>query len=167
MIKIGSKVRYTNALSQLSREIGTVKEIEEGDVVLIYYPDLENGELIDNVAFLHNNNRKYNEEKYIWLDIKLLEEVKEDNMFHSSHYEGAIEPIQFIMANKMTFNRGNIIKYATRLGFKSGQEILDCKKIIDYALLLAHENRLKIEEEDILELVRYRFKWFKENDIDV
>lgn len=162
MIKIGSKVRYTNALSQLSREIGTVKEIEEGDVVLIYYPDLENGELIDNVAFLHNNNRKYNEEKYIWLDIKLLEEVKEDNMFHSSHYEGAIEPIQFIMANKMTFNRGNIIKYATRLGFKSGQEKLDIHKIIDYAMLMAIEENIELDRDELVKLIDYRMNWKKE-----
>lgn len=162
MIKIGSKVRYTNTLSQLSREIGTVKEIEEGDVVLIYYPDLENGELIDNVAFLHNNNRKYNEEKYIWLDIKLLEEVKEDNMFHSSHYEVAIEPIQFIMANKMTFNRGNIIKYATRLGFKSGQEKLDIHKIIDYAMLMAIEENIELDRDELVKLIDYRMNWKKE-----
>lgn len=162
MIKIGSKVRYTNALSQLSREIGTVKEIEEGDVVLIYYPDLENGELIDNVAFLHNNNRKYNEEKYIWLDIKLLEEVKEDNMFHSSHYEGAIEPIQFIMANKMTFNRGNIIKYATRAGKKSGQEKLDIHKIIDYAMLMAIEENIELDRDELVKLIDYRMNWKKE-----
>lgn len=161
MIEIGSKVRYTNALSQLSREIGTVKEIEEGDVVLIYYPDLENGELIDNVTFLHNNNRKYNEEKYIWLDIKLLEEVKEDNMFHSSHYEGAIEPIEFIMSNKLSFNRGNIIKYATRACKKSGQEKLDIHKIIDYAMLMAFEEGVDIDKDDIIKLVNYRFDWKK------
>lgn len=162
MIEIGSMVRYTNALSQLSREIGIVKEIEEGDVVLIYYPDLENGELIDNVAFLHSNNRKYNEEKYIWLDIKLLEEVKEDNMFHSSHYEGKIEPIQFIMANKMTFNRGNIIKYATRACKKSGQEKLDIHKIIDYAMLMAIEENIELDRDELVKLIDYRMNWKKE-----
>ena len=162
MIKVESKVRYTNALSQLSREIGIVKEIEKSDVVLVYYPDLEDGELIDNVAFLHNNNGKYKEEKYIWLDIKLLEEIKEDNMFHSSHYEGVIEPIQFIMANKMSFNRGNIIKYATRAGKKSGQEKLDIHKIIDYAMLMAIEEGVDINEDELIDLIKYRMKWKKE-----
>lgn len=238
MIKVGSKVRCTISESQLSTEIGIVKEIED-NIALVYYPDLDERVLIDDVTFLHNNNGKYKEEKYIWLDIKLIKEIEEDTMFkvgdkvkyigdeymllkdatgiitsihpneksadvyypdleecqrvcdyivlhncggeysekkylyvdlksleiaeefHSSHYEGKIEPIEFIMANKMTFNRGNIIKYATRAGKKSGQEKLDIHKIIDYAMLMAFEEGVDIDKDDIIKLVNYRFDWKK------
>lgn len=219
MIKVGSKVRCTIGASQLSAEIGIVEEIED-NIALVYYPDLDEGDLIDNVTFLHNNNGKYKEEKYIWLDIKMIKEIGEDIMlkvgdkvqiikntschgfsigeivtidkeydeedgsygcidnlddfwyvskedmcavkeFHSSHYEGKIEPIEFIMANKMSFNRGNIIKYATRACKKSGQEKLDIHKIIDYAMLMAFEEGVDIDKDDIIKLVSYRFDWKK------
>lgn len=219
MIKIGSKVRCTISASQLSAEVGIVKEIED-DIALVYYPDLDERDLIDDVAFLHNNNGKYKEEKYIWVDIKMIKEIEEDIMFkvgdkvqivkntschgfkvgqivtiddkydnkdgtygciddlndfwyvtkeeicaveefHSSHYEGKIEPIEFIMANKMSFNRGNIIKYATRACKKSGQEKLDIHKIIDYAMLMAFEEGVDIDKDDIIKLVNYRFDWKK------
>lgn len=238
MIKVGSKVRCTISASQLSEEIGVVKEIED-DIALVYYPDLDERDLIDDVTFLHNNNGKCKEEKYIWLDIKMIKEIEEDTMFkvgdkvryvgdkymhlkdatgiitsihangknadvyypdldecqkvcdyislhncggeysekkylyvdlksleiteefHSSHYEGKIEPIEFIMANKMSFNRGNIIKYATRACKKSGQEKLDIHKIIDYAMLMAFEEGVDIDKDDIIKLVNYRFDWKK------
>lgn len=238
MIKVGSKVRCTISASQLSTEIGIVKEIED-NIALVYYPDLDERDLIDDVVFLHNNNGKYKEEIYIWLDIKTLKEIGEDIMFkvgdkvryigdkyvflkdttgiiasiypngknadvyypdldesqkvcdhislhscdgeysenkylyielkslevveefHSSHYEGQIEPIEFIMANKMSFNRGNIIKYATRACKKSGQEKLDIHKIIDYAMLMAFEEGVDIDKDDIIKLVNYRFDWKK------
>lgn len=300
MIKVGSKVRCTISASQLSAEVGIVEEIED-DIALVYYPDLDERDLIDDVVFLHNNNGKYKEEIYIWLDIKTLKEIGEDIMFkvgdkvryignkyimvkdkigiikdvgekstvyfpdleeeqyagdgtslhncggeysekkylylytcnlelvekanednvfkvgdkvqiikntschgfsigeivtidkeydeedgsygcidnlddfwyvskedmcavkefHSSHYEGKIEPIEFIMANKMSFNRGNIIKYATRACKKSGQEKLDIHKIIDYAMLMAFEEGVDIDKDDIIKLVNYRFDWKK------
>lgn len=219
MIKVGSKVRCTISASQLSAEIGIVKEIED-NIALVYYPDLDERDLIDDVTFLHNNNGKYKEEKYIWLDIKMIKEIGDDIMFkvgdkvqiikntschgfsigeivtidkeydeedgsygcidnlddfwhvskedmcavkefHSSHYEGKIEPIEFIMANNMSFNRGNIIKYATRACKKSGQEKLDIHKIIDYAMLMAFEEGVDIDKDDIIKLVNYRFDWKK------
>lgn len=219
MVKVGSKVRCTISASQLSAEIGIVKEIED-NIALVYYPDLDERDLIDDVTFLHNNNGKYKEEKYIWLDIKMIKEIEEDTMFkvgdkvqiikntschgfvpgqivtineeyggkdeiyrcvddlgdfwyvkkkevcavkefHSSHYEGKIEPIEFIMANNMSFNRGNIIKYATRACKKSGQEKLDIHKIIDYAMLMAFEEGVDIDKDDIIKLVNYRFDWKK------
>lgn len=57
------------------------------------------------------------------------------------HYaKWPIEPITFIMRNRMEFWRGNIIKYATRAGHKQYEgmdktksEITDLKKIIRYA----------------------------------
>ena len=51
-----------------------------------------------------------------------------------------IEPITYIMQNGMDFWRGNIIKYASRAGFKNypgadvvKSEITDLRKVIRYA----------------------------------
>ena len=58
-----------------------------------------------------------------------------------NHYaRWKIEPIEFIMRNGIEFWRGNIIKYATRAGFKQYEdmtetesEITDLRKVIRYA----------------------------------
>lgn len=43
-----------------------------------------------------------------------------DLVNHPNHYtDGGIEPIDFIEANRMNFNIGNVIKYVTRAGKKS------------------------------------------------
>lgn len=56
-----------------------------------------------------------------------------DHPSDPAHYnELTVEPIEFIMLNDMEFWRGNIIKYASRAGFK-GNEIDDLYKIIRYA----------------------------------
>jgi hypothetical protein len=48
------------------------------------------------------------------------------------HYKNrAIQPIEYISANKLGFSEGNIIKYATRHLEKGGAE--DIRKIIHYA----------------------------------
>lgn len=66
------------------------------------------------------------------------------NPSHYSHWD--IEPITYIMANGMEFWRGNIIKYASRAGFKSydgmdlcDSEIADLKKVIRYAEIRIEE----------------------------
>jgi hypothetical protein len=82
--------------------------------------------------------------------------------FHSSHYESdSIEPIEFIISNKLDMCRSSIIKYAFRAGKKEGQEVLDIKKIIDYALLLAMQDGIEVTKEDVIELVNYRFNWIE------
>ena len=65
----------------------------------------------------------------------------DDIVQEPSHYSRwVIEPITFIMRNGFEFWRGNIIKYASRAGYKQyeGQtmdesEITDLKKVIRYA----------------------------------
>lgn len=140
MFKVGDKVRIIqNTLSHIFR-VGDITEID---------------------SIINENMYKCKDERgYTWnVPKRDIEPVKE---FYSSHYEGEIEPIQFIMANKMSFNRGNIIKYATRAGKKSGQEKLDIHKIIDYAMLMAFEEGIDIKESEILDLVKYRFNWEKD-----
>jgi hypothetical protein len=71
-------------------------------------------------------------------DILLLKE--DDLVEQPNHYaRWKIEPITFIMRNGIEFWRGNIIKYATRAGYKRYEnqttdesEVTDLKKVIRY-----------------------------------
>lgn len=52
-----------------------------------------------------------------------------------SHYrEGAIQPIQYIESNKLTFSEGSVVKYITRHRNKNGAQ--DLLKIIHYVELI-------------------------------
>ena len=52
-----------------------------------------------------------------------------------SHYKDfKIQPIEFIVANDLSFCEANIVKYACRHRAKGGRE--DIKKVIHYAELL-------------------------------
>ena len=65
---------------------------------------------------------------------------EEDVVEKPSHYtRWPIEPITYIMRNGMEFWRGNIIKYASRAGFKTydgktqeESEVLDLEKVKRY-----------------------------------
>lgn len=70
---------------------------------------------------------------------------------YDEHYQGAVQPIH-LMQEQMTreafmgFLRGNIIKYASRLG-KKDKEVKETAKILQYALWLhqtAQGEELKI-----------------------
>ncbi len=83
-----------------------------------------------------------------------------EKKFHSSHYESdTIEPIELISSNKLDFCRASIIKYAFRAGDKKGQEVLDIKKIIDYAILLAMQENINFTKDDAQSIIDYRFEW--------
>lgn len=70
-----------------------------------------------------------------------------------SHYTRyPIQPINFIMRNDMEFWRGNIIKYATRAGYKNYEgmttpesEIADLKKVRRYAEMRINQLNGKVE----------------------
>ena len=70
-----------------------------------------------------------------------------------SHYSRwSIEPITYIMRNGFEFWRGNIVKYASRAGFKmyEGQtqvesEITDLKKVIRYAEMRINQLEGEVE----------------------
>lgn len=82
-----------------------------------------------------------NWDDYQWHDDVDDEWVGENIVSKPSHYtRWKIEPITFIMRNGFEFWRGNIIKYASRAGFKSYEgmdavqsEITDLQKVIRYA----------------------------------
>lgn len=76
-----------------------------------------------------------------------------DIVVKPSHYtRWAIEPITFIMRNKMEFWRGNIIKYGSRAGFKQydgldavQSEIADLEKVRRYAEMRINELKGEVE----------------------
>lgn len=81
------------------------------------------------------------------------ENTADDIVNQPKHYgRWLIEPITFIMRNGFEFWRGNIVKYASRAGFKlyPGQdetqsEITDLKKVIRYAEMRINQLNGEIE----------------------
>ncbi len=78
---------------------------------------------------------------YSYMSRRMQEEIEKDLVKCPDHYSRwKIEPITYIMRNGMEFWRGNIIKYASRAGYKSypgmdksESEITDLRKVIRYA----------------------------------
>lgn len=58
-----------------------------------------------------------------------------DTQVGGNHYKDmAIQPIEFILANKLPYCEANIIKYACRHKRKNGAE--DIRKVIQYAMFI-------------------------------
>lgn len=58
-----------------------------------------------------------------------------DTQVGGEHYKTAIQPIEYIHANKLTYFEGNVIKYVTRHASKNGkQDLLKAKHYIDFIL---------------------------------
>ena len=65
------------------------------------------------------------------------------------HYrQGGIQPIDYIEANNLGFNAGNVIKYVTRAKFKNGAE--DIRKAQWY--LARHLKEIEAAEAAALEI---------------
>ena len=58
---------------------------------------------------------------------------KEKKCINPDHYSGLkIEPLDYIIKNKLDFLEGNIIKYVTRYKNKNGvEDLIKAKKYID------------------------------------
>jgi hypothetical protein len=66
-----------------------------------------------------------------------------DRQVGGSHYKDMkVQPIEFIMANDLSFCVGNIIKYACRFD-KKGHAIQDLEKVIHYAQILIEQEKAK------------------------
>jgi len=59
------------------------------------------------------------------------------------HYQVPIQPIEYIIANKLSYCQGNVIKYITRYKYKNGVE--DLKKAIHYIEFMIKE----LEDKDV------------------
>jgi hypothetical protein len=79
-------------------------------------------------------------EKWVGM-VGMKEDPSIDIVNEPNHYtRWVIEPITFIMLNGFEFWRGNIVKYASRAGFKlyegktqEESEIIDLEKVIRYS----------------------------------
>lgn len=93
-----------------------------------------------------------------------MEEKKEFN----AHYKKCgIEPVEYIHANGLDFNEGNIVKYISRHRNKNGAE--DIKKIKDYCdiILELDYGITRTIEDDIKDLeVRLKKEGLSQRQID-
>lgn len=70
-----------------------------------------------------------------------------DKQIGGDHYsQQKIQPIDYIQANDLGFEEGNIIKYITRHKLKNGRE--DVEKAKHYCELLLRRYECKEEEKD-------------------
>ena len=66
------------------------------------------------------------------------ERSAKDKQIGGDHYDHAIQPIEFILANELGFIEGNVLKYIIRHREKNGKQ--DLEKAIHYLeLLIEHE----------------------------
>lgn len=78
-----------------------------------------------------------------------------DKQVGGNHYkQQTIQPIEYIIANKLDFCRGNIVKYITRDKFKEKDD--DIKKVIDYAIFILKFD-YKYDDKDIKNYFKERF----------
>lgn len=55
------------------------------------------------------------------------------------HYKKQIQPIEYIVANNLSFCMGNVVKYVTRDKEDKVQDLLKAKHYIDLELELVHK----------------------------
>lgn len=87
----------------------------------------------------NGNTRDYFNNSFEFEDLK--EESPLDSQVGGDHYKKAIQPIEYIHANKLPFIEGNVVKYITRWRDKNGLE--DLIKIKQYIDLLIHLEKLQ------------------------
>lgn len=132
-------------------------ELLELDTIVIEDKKFKNAkEFYD--YFIPSLKLEYQNYKATKSDIKCpdVKPNKIQGVVPNGHYKSKIEPLEYIIANNFDFVRGNIIKYASRAGKKKGEEINDIKKIIDYALILAIQEGINIDFEELKKLIDYR-----------
>lgn len=90
---------------------------------------------------------------YIARRLKEDEENLKDSIENPNHYTRyKIQPASYILRNNMEFWRGNIIKYASRAGYKKYpdtnlllSEIADLRKVVRYAEMRINQLEGKTE----------------------
>jgi len=60
-----------------------------------------------------------------------------DTQIGGDHYKLPIQPIEYIMANNLSYCQGNVVKYVTRYKAKHGVE--DLQKAIHYIQFMIDE----------------------------
>lgn len=96
----------------------------------------------DNEEKRYNQLLKYND--VVWELNKMHVKIEDVYVFDplvsqvgGGHYKDrAIQPIEYIIANNLNFNKGNVVKYISRYEDKGG--INDLAKVVHYTLLEAY-----------------------------
>lgn len=72
-----------------------------------------------------------------------------DKQIGGDHYKGmAIQPIQYIQANKLTYIEGNIVKYISRWREKNGiEDLLKIKHYVEF--LIEEETKTEKQPDDL------------------
>ena len=83
-----------------------------------------------------------------------MEEILNKQVGGDHYSQVEIQPIMYILSNKLDFCRGNIIKYVTRGKFKDKDK--DIKKIIDYAVLILKYD-YKYTDEMVSEYLKQKY----------
>lgn len=88
--------------------------------------------------------------------------VPNSSVSHPSHYaDKGIEPREYIRANNLSFDEGNIVKYITRHNQKDG--VRDIVKVITYAIFVLEDNYNLTKQDvdyvlaDIMANIKHRF----------
>ena len=81
-----------------------------------------------------------------------------DRQVGGNHYkELKIQPIEYIMANNISWCMANVIKYATRYD-KKGQAVADLDKIIHYASIQKQEI---LKNEEATKRTNWGWNWIR------
>ena len=128
--KIGDKVKYS-FLDEGKKGIVIGNSNSEYEGAYPYLVEDKNGNL-ERIAGSERQSPNF----YI---IKRIEDTTPDTPEDKHYRHGTIEPIDYIKANKLEFDEGNIIKYVTRYKFKNGLE--DLKKAKFYLDRLIKEGQ--------------------------
>lgn len=83
-----------------------------------------------------------------------MEEILNKQVGGDHYSQVEIQPIMYILSNKLDFCRGNIIKYVTRDKFKDKDK--DIKKIIDYAVFILKYD-YKYTDEMVSEYLKQKY----------
>ena len=126
-MKLGDEVVYKSEPSGSSFKVSYIHE-DEGKVSIM-------------------NNNGFSTKVYI-AEIQPVEAEKEskksalDVQVGSNHYKNlAIQPIEYITKNNLSFSQGNVIKYITRYKNKNGLEDLKkAKHMIDLMIQLEYND---------------------------
>ena len=106
---------YYKCIDPTNKRYGDqIFEILSENDKMVYYKTVGQGYIIH-----HKSAKEYWKRNFL--------EIKES---YNHYQKGSIQPIDYIEANNMCFNSGNIIKYVTRYKYKNGIE--DLYKARDY-----------------------------------
>lgn len=84
--------------------------------------------------------------------------MPEKNAVDPTHYnQKGIQPIDYIMANGLWFNEGNVVKYVTRWKDKGGIE--DLKKAIQYLEFEINFQETGKPRKTVLDTMSSRQRW--------